>query len=244
MFNRFTISAAAVALSTSTAFAGGYAAPIIEPSPVAAPVTYSASSWTGGYVGGNVNFGKGKLKAAGELADFISELESANEISLGRTLSKPDGVSAAIRAGYDWQIGQAVLGLGAEYNLGKYKGGFAGTFGDVAAELDADADVRIKNTATVFARAGYLFNDNLLGYGLLGYTRAKGEASISFDGETDSGSETLSGTTIGLGAEYRVNANWSAYAEYTYTDFGDIRNTDGNLEAELSQIKLGANYRF
>ncbi|RAZ83502.1 outer membrane protein [Cereibacter johrii] len=243
MFDKMMISAVAIGISTSMALAGGPISPILDAEP-AAPVASAAPAWTGGYIGGNVNFGKGKLNAAGDLADALSEIEDAFGVSLDRTLAKPDGVSAALRAGYDWQLGKGVLGLGAEYNIGTYKSGFEGDLGDFVESVGADAEVRLKNTATIFARAGYLFNDNLLAYGLVGYTRAKGEVSASAGGFSDSYSETLKGTTFGVGAEYKVNANWSAYAEYAYTDFGDISGTEGNLEAELSQIKLGANYRF
>ncbi|WP_232017842.1 outer membrane protein [Cereibacter sphaeroides] len=244
MFDKVVFSAVAIGLSTSMVFAGGPIAPVIDVEPAAAPVVASAPAWTGGYIGGNVNFGKGKLKAAGDLADFLSEIEEDNGVSLGRTLAKPDGVSGALRAGYDWQMGKGVLGLGAEYNIGTYKSGLNGIFGEALEFEGGDAEVRIKNTATIFARAGYLFNDNLLAYGLVGYTRAKGEVSASVDGFSESGSETLKGTTFGVGAEYKMTASWSAYAEYAYTDFGDVSGTDGNFEAELSQVKLGANYRF
>lgn len=244
---RFSLksSAAILAVSATSAAAGGAVAPVVDVQPITVPVTSTpAPAWSGGYVGGNLNFGKANLDAAGELNDLRREAEDELGISLPRTLAKPDGASAALRAGYDWQAGRAVFGLGAEYNFANYKSGLNGFYGDVFDEVGADAEVRVKNAATVFARAGYLINDNLLGYGLLGYTRAKGKVSASFEGESDSESVTLSGATFGLGAEYLVNANWSAYAEYTYTDFGDVRDTDGWLEADLSQIKLGVNYRF
>lgn len=238
-------SAAILALSATSAVAGGAVAPVVDVQPIAAPVIAApVPAWTGGYVGGNLNFGKANLDAAGELNDLRREAQDELGISLPRTLAEPDGASAALRAGYDWQAGRAVFGLGAEYNFAKYKSGLNGIYGDILDEVGIDGEVRVKNTATVFARAGYLINDNLLGYGLLGYTRAKGEASGSFEGESASESVTLSGATFGLGAEYLVNANWSAYAEYTYTDFGDVRDTDGWLEADLSQVKLGVNYRF
>lgn len=243
MRSYFFVSAAVVAFSATSVIAGGSVAPIVDVQPVST-IEAPAPAWSGGYVGGNLNFGKGQLDAKGELADLIGEAEADEGVSLGRTLAEPDGASAAIRAGYDWQVGRGVFGLGAEYNLAKYKSGLSGIYGEAIDFIDADAEVRIKNTATVFARAGYLVNDNLLAYGLVGYTRAKGEASASFDGESESESVTLSGTTLGLGAEYLFNADWSGYAEYAYTDFGDLRDSEGNAEVDLSQVKFGVNYRF
>ena len=103
-----------------------------------------------------------------------------------------------------------------------------------------DVTAEMKHTATMFARAGYAIDDELLGYGMLGYTRAKGE----FKAPTGKDSGTLHGTTYGVGMEYRITPQWSAYGEYAYTDFGKVKNTGANLKSELSQIKVGANFRF
>lgn len=219
--------------AASASFAGGYTTPVVEAEPVTvASVTpvAPAYNWSGAYVGANVNWGEASADAKGDLRSALSS------VGLGETLSEPEGASAAIRAGYDWQFNRMIVGLGAEYNAGKYDAGLEGQLGDAL-----EADVELKNTATVFARAGYAFTDNIVGYGLLGYTWAKGE--ISIDG-VGSESEDLDGVTVGLGGEYLINNNWSAYGEYAYTDFGDIDNTDGQAEAELHQVKLGLNYRF
>lgn len=237
--NKFPFFVATVSLSfATTAFAGGAVAPVIEVQPVMITPATALSTWTGGYVGANINYGQAELEAAGGLGDFLSDE------GLSRTLAEPDGTSAAIRAGYDWQAGRGVFGLGAEYNVGKYEGGLSGDYGDAIDFLEGSLDIEVKNAATIFARAGYLVNENFLAYGLLGYTRAKAEVTASLEGETERGSETLSGATFGVGGEYKFNSRWSAYAEYAYTDFGDLDDTDGLLETNLSQVKFGANFRF
>ncbi len=187
-----------------------------------------APAWTGGYVGGNISYGFGSLDANDEAASFLSDEGFSDN------LSEPDGVSAALRAGYDWQFGRGVFGLGAEYNFGSYDGDGEGIL------ADSGVEVEIQDMATIFARGGYLVQDNFLAYGLLGYSKAKGE--VSLDG--DSLSEDLDGVTIGFGGEYMFTQNWTGYAEYSYTDFGDVDNTEGLLEADLQQIKFGVNYRF
>lgn len=210
MIKQFAMGTALAALAAAPSFAGGYVAPIIETAPVvieSAPAIIPA--WTGGYVGANLNYGKGEL-------DYVDDGDVLSTI-------KPDGASGAIRGGYDWQMGQGVFGIGAEYNLGKYK------------DTVEDASYELKNVATIFARAGYAFNDNLLGYGMLGYTRAKLEAPASF-------SETVDGVMAGIGAEYRFNEKWSSYAEYAYSDLGDASDT--YKDVNLNQVKLGVNFRF
>jgi opacity protein-like surface antigen len=50
--------------------------------------------------------------------------------------------------------------------------------------------------------------------------------------------------TLGLGAEVRVHENWSLFAEYTHTDFGNLDAFEGNATLVLDQVKLGVNLRF
>lgn len=236
---KYTITAAVAATFTaSAALAGGAIQPIMEAEPQAVYVAPAAGGWTGGYLGGNLNYGKGKLKPGsydGQSGPVLARsLDPELGYNLGRSNFAPDGASAALRAGYDWQRGAGVFGIGAEYNFGKYKDSI-----NVSEDFTVNAD--IKNAATIFARAGYAFNDNFMAYGLLGYTWAKLDVSSN---AFPSASESLGGGTIGLGGEYKLNSNWSTYAEYTYTDFGKVKNTDGLLKATLGQAKLGVNYRF
>ena len=88
----------------------------------------------------------------------------------------------------------------------------------------------------MFLRAGYAFSDQLMAYGLLGYTHAKLEAPGL--------SENVDGGTVGLGAEYRFNPNWSGYAEYAYTDLGSVGDEELSSDLDLNQVKLGVNFRF
>lgn len=223
----FTYGAALALLVTTPVLAGDLVTPVME-QPVMMADQAPAPAWTGGYVGGNISYGFGSLDANDEAASFLSDEGFSDN------LSEPDGVSGALRAGYDWQFGRGVFGLGAEYNFGSYDGDGEGIL------ADSGVEVEIQDMATIFARGGYLVQDNFLAYGLLGYSKAKGEASL--DG--DSLSEDLDGVTIGFGGEYMFTQNWTGYAEYSYTDFGDVDNTEGLLEADLQQIKFGVNYRF
>lgn len=210
--------------------AGGLTAPVIEPAPIAPVVVAPVKAFEGGYVGANLNYGQGKLKADGDLRN---ELEG-----FGKTFGKPSGASVAIRGGYDWQLdNNVVLGLGAEYNLAHYK---KNSLNGIWGTAFPDSSIKVKNAATVFARAGYVFENQWLVYGLLGYSSAKGETSGSFGNE----SRNLKGFTYGFGTEYAIDQNWSAYGEYAFTDYGKVKHTNGDYKAELQQLKVGVNYRF
>lgn len=222
--NKLAIFSLAVGMTASTALAGGYVAPVIEQPVVISPSVREASDWAGFYLGANVNNGQVKLE---------------NDVG-----TKLKGTLGAVRAGYDWQIGRAVVGLGGEYNFGKYDGSIIVPPPFPGASFPATY-VKIEQVATVFARAGYVFNDKLLAYGLVGYTRGK---LTNFFEEGAGAPEDIyshkeSALTLGLGAEYRFSEIWSGYAEYAHTKF-DKTNDDWEIEHDLSQIKLGVNYRF
>ena len=175
----FTYGAALALFASTPVLAGDLVTPVME-QPVMMAEQPPVQAWTGGYIGGNISYGFGSLDANDDLASALTTN------GLSDNLSEPDGVSGALRAGYDWQFGRGLFGLGAEYS------------------------------------------------------QAEGEVSLGGDRE----SEDLDGVTIGFGGEYMFTQNWTGYAEYSYTDFGDVDNTDGQLEADLQQIKFGVNYRF
>lgn len=222
-------------MSSASAYAGGYVAPVIDVPPAVAQLETIDPTWGGFYLGANLNYGKGKAKAVDHFADKLTRL------GYGTALSKPDGTSGALRVGHDWQRGRAVFGLGAEYNFGAYKGAISP---EHSAYYGMNIDVKVKNTATVFARAGYLVNDKVLAYGLVGYSAAKAHLTAPDNGGATIAKENVSGLTVGLGGEYRFSQNWSSYAEITHTDFGKIKNISDTTKLDLQQVKLGVNYRF
>ena len=202
------LASSLAALAAAPALAGGYVAPVADVEPVVAVTPAPiVGTWAGGYLGANVNYGKAEFDPSDDRPE-------------------PDGANFALRGGYDWQRGNGVFGLGAEYNLATYK--------DDLDLGDGTEEHELKNVGTVFLRAGYAFSEQLMAYGLLGYSHAKLEAPGI--------SESVDGATLGLGAEYRFNPNWSGYAEYAYTDFGDVDAYAPDLD--LSQVKLGVNFRF
>lgn len=125
MIKTLTLATAAVALTTAPVLAGSPEPAPIEPiieTPAPAPV---GVDWTGFYVGG--------------------ELGSANfDVSPG---ADTDEFIGGLVAGYDWDMGTWVVGVGADFD-----------FAD-----DVDLLARAK------ARAGYKIGQGLV-YGTAGYT--------------------------------------------------------------------------
>ncbi len=90
---------AATLVASSSAFAGGYVAPVVEPAPVVeeSPVV-TASDWTGFYAG--LQYGSGSADAEG----------------FGVTVDAGDYDAYGVHAGYLRDFGQFVIGGELDYN--------------------------------------------------------------------------------------------------------------------------------
>jgi outer membrane immunogenic protein len=155
-----------------------------------------------------------------------------------------DGESGVIgggQVGFNYQVGQWVLGV---------EGEFAGTSINESATVVfpgvgvASAEASLDWISTLAFRAGWAA-DRWLVYGKFGAAwvgwSAEGAGAI-FGGPAVSVSidDTASGWVFGLGTEYAFNGNWSAKLEYNMLDFGSDFGTDATLHV----FKAGVNYRF
>ena len=231
-----------------------FAADMPTKAPVQAPVLPLAYNWTGFYVGAHAGYGWGTLtstatSASGSFpAGFV--FDDTNE----------KGALGGGQLGFNYQIGQFVLGIEGEYS-------WSGIDGDETSTNPANARYAMSHSklpwiADVAGRAGYAWNNWLLfakGGGVWTHVDAN---STTYSGAgavlgTASGSENRSGWLIGGGAEWGFAAHWSAKLEYDFMDFGTTnvaRNVltgasagttnyrDQNLK--LNVIKVGLNYRF
>jgi len=165
-------------------------------------------SWTGLYAGLNIGYEWGKVTNSG---------------------FNPSGVAGGGQIGYNWQIGQFVLG--GETDI------------QASAADDTFALYKFSNPwfGTLRGRAGYAINNVLL-YATAGL--AYGGLNAEFGNLEES--KTLVGWTGGLGLEYGFTQAWSAKVEYLYMDLGGrtytITGVDNGLQA--SYLRFGLNYHF
>ncbi len=143
--------------------------------------------------------------------------------------TRPSGFNGGLQAGYNWQSGSWVYGIEADAQLG----GADDTF----------APWKFSNPwyGTVRGRVGYAVNNVLFyGTGGLAFGELKGETfGLSED-------HTTLGWTVGLGAEFAVNQNWSVKAEYLYVDLAqhNFSVTGASNGYDFSVVRLGVNYHF
>ncbi|WP_029005647.1 outer membrane protein [Azorhizobium doebereinerae] len=141
----------------------------------------------------------------------------------------PDGWLGGGQVGYNYQFQNNML-VGLEADV---QGSDIGSSnGALSSKLDYFGTVR--------ARLGYAF-DRVLPYVTGGF--AWGNNKISTPGISES--NTLTGWTAGAGVEYALTNNWTARAEYLYTDLGKGNyNAIGEAGVNASTARLGVNYKF
>lgn len=144
--------------------------------------------------------------------------------------TKPSGVNGGLQAGYNWQQGSPwVFGIEADIQ--------------VSGADDTFAPWKFSNPwyGTMRGRVGYAFNNVMFyGTGGLAFGEIKGQAPGIGENRTSIG------WTAGLGAEFALNRNWSAKAEYLYVDLSQRDFSFDGLPHgyHFSVVRLGVNYHF
>jgi outer membrane immunogenic protein len=193
--------------------------------PVVAPVYVPAFTWTGFYVGANAGYGFGNMDSVG--VNAFGDL---------------DGFVGGGQIGYNYQLGQIVLGVEADFQGADLKAGpsFAG-FGIVG-------EGKTEWFGTVRGRVGYAFDRFLpyitggLAYGNVKTTLAPG---VTING-LNSDDNTHTGWTVGAGVEYAFTNNLVGGVEYLYVDLGDKKVFNGadKVGTDFSLVRARLSYKF
>jgi outer membrane immunogenic protein len=143
--------------------------------------------------------------------------------------------------GYNWQAPGSmwVWGLEADAAGADIKASVTDIFGT--------AETKIRGFGSVTGRVGVTAGAALF-YAKGGYGWANTRASVSVPGLAISDTKTLSGWTVGGGAEYMFAPSWSAKAEYMYANYGNETFFSGIAPTEIGgvvhSVKAGINYHF
>jgi outer membrane immunogenic protein len=174
--------------------------------------------WTGFYVGINGGYGFGH-------SEF-----SAPSASSGFNV---DGGMVGGTAGYNYQIGHAVLGIEGDMDADWAKG----------STICAGVTCTTKNDwlSTVRGRLGYAAG-RFMPYITGGAAFGDIKTSIPTIGNA---SETKAGWTAGGGVEAKIAGPWSAKLEYLHVDLGhgaSIAGSDASYHTDI--VRAGINYKF
>ena len=158
-----------------------------------------------------------------------------------------DGLLYGVGAGYDMNLGGAVVGVEGEFTDSTAKSGtnpFTDQFGFGRVSQGRDFYIG--------ARAGILASPNTLVYAKGGYTNTKLNVLA---GDTDESTDTsfkLDGWRIGGGVEHALNRNIFAKLEYRYSkydsahiDFSDgATSSEFDIDTDRHQVVASVGWRF
>ncbi|WP_163886648.1 outer membrane protein [Aliiruegeria sabulilitoris] len=181
-FSSRAIGATLALTLAAPAFAGSLDPVAIEPAPTPIPVQTS-SDWTGGHVGLQLGYG--------ELTDGL----------------EGDDMIGGVSAGYDWDLGDWVVGVGADASFG---------------EIDTDVG-KLESLSSLKLRGGYDLGGTLL-YASTGASYAASEDlkdSWGYFGAV--GVETMITDTISLTGEI------ATHRFDDYRDFGTVNATTATV---------------
>jgi outer membrane immunogenic protein len=207
--NKIAIAALALAALIGTpASAADMAVKAATKAPQAVAASAPVTSWAGFYIGGNAGGGVATANV------YDPDCFFCNDSTLHIGFAELGG-----QAGYNWQIGHAVVGIEGELNWQSFKPttGTIATVEVTNTKLDAFASLRL--------RAG-LASDRTLAYVTFG--PAWGHANSVSTQFTNASLTTIAeqatdkawhgGIAAGAGIEYMLAPNWAVRGEYLYLD--------------------------
>jgi opacity protein-like surface antigen len=231
------------------------------------------AGWTGFYLGGTLSFGAGTFATKTDTsltgAYFPnSAVVSAVNAAGDRPIEPFKAAAPGLTAGYNWQFGDAVLGVEADIQgMQLSRGALTGPviYPGAPAAFTIGSAASANWLLTARSRMGWAMDDMLV-YGTAGAAVTNINAQFAFAdyfGATESAilSTTRLGFAVGGGLEVALWDNWTAKAEYLYVHFNPVSVTSNNfmlfpavaipaqpfthsvdLSANLG--RLGLNYRF
>lgn len=210
-----------------------------------APPVYETPTWSGFYLGvlGGVSANRTNLTGYGPSAYY-----PGGYVSLETDFpASPNGSNTSsvfgIEVGHDWQLGRYVLGVGTDFNFtgASHRSGTAYNDGGTPYSDTDTISSKADYFWTVRARAGVLFQPNMMVYGTggLALTHFKGGYwdSEMLSSDKTSGDIWGVGWTAGAGIEYRFYEHWVARAEYLHVSTSASLSTTNDSESEAYAVK-------
>jgi outer membrane immunogenic protein len=232
---RMLFAGAVVLGAMSHALAADLPVPYTPPPPRApaayVPAVIPIYNWNGFYVGLNGGYGFGTT-------DWTDPAASSGNFNVS-------GGLFGGQIGWNYQIGQVVLGIEGDMDWSGLKGSFS-----TPAAFCSTAPCTTENNwlSTVRGRIGFAW-DRVLVFGTAG--GAFGNVKASFNGNSDN--DTEAGWAAGAGVEVGITENITAKAEYLFVDLSNGAFTCGGtgciagpyaVKFDASIVRAGINLKF
>ena len=162
------------------------------------------------------------------------------KLSLDGESGSKGGLVYGLTAGYDFDLGNAIVGVEAELADSTVKE----TVTDII-EAGDEASISASRDLYVGARLGFAVGSNVVLYAKGGYTNVRVKARYADSTGSISDSDTLGGYRLGAGAEM-VGDNNFARIEYRYSDYGKYSagGFDTGISASRHQVVATGGFRF
>ncbi len=221
------------------------AADLPTKAPLVSPSVPAIHNWAGFYLGGNV----GGASSAGDvnytvppaLAGGLPDTPAGDAgiaaLAGAHTHVSARGFTGGVQAGYNWQLGNIVIGGEVDFNSlslnnSSDQQAMSGTL--VPWVNSIHTSIKTDWLLTARPRLGVAWNQVLLYVtGGLAVTQLKtfqsqfnsdNSGTLTYS-ESVSNSETRTGWVVGGGMEYAVSDHWSVKGEYLHADFGNVSST-------------------
>ncbi len=258
MMKRVLTAAATAALLLAGTAVGSAADMAIKARPMAQPLPV-VWSWTGFYFGGHVGAGWGTTESTLTGVAIVPPIIPPLAFNLPFSQTSTSGFLGGVQAGYNWQAGWAVFGIQGDIAGANIKG-----TSPCLVVLGCNTDTQW--LASVTGRLGAVVLDRGLVYVKGGAAWQNSTHTVTLPSFGGVGGQDLTsreithfGWTIGMGTEWMITPNWTAFVEYNYYDFDKKNyafplnlgagipfavNVNADLRNTLSTFKVGVNYKF
>lgn len=162
------------------------------------------------------------------------------KLSVDGDSASKGGFVYGVTAGYDFDLGKAVVGIEAELADSTAKEKVT----DIL-EAGDEASIAASRDLYVGARVGFGVGSNVLVYAKGGYSNVRVKARYADSTDSFSDSDTLDGFRLGAGVELVGQINF-ARLEYRYSDYGKYSYDGFNtgISASRHQVVATGGFRF
>ncbi|MBV8661597.1 MAG: porin family protein [Hyphomicrobiales bacterium] len=227
------LSSLVVALASLAASAAGAAdVPTTKAPPAPAPLP-PPFNWTGFYFGGNIGGAWGM--GSPSVSALVNGVPAFTNFIPTRFGSEPTSWIGGVQAGYNYQYGQAVVGIEGDIDWTDLSRQATTTITGAAAPFSVTSTgmARLDWIGTLRGRVGYAFawDNRMLVYGTggLAYAGVTNAGTVTFNtiGQEWSATNnpTAFGWTVGGGLEYALTDNVTIRGEYLFYDLSNEKFT-------------------
>ena len=228
--------------SVSSAALVGSAAAADMPTKAPPPAPPPVMSWTGPYIGINLGAAWNNAKFS-DIGNVGAGLRYAFPVSIADPFWSPKDARFTVggQAGYNYQVGNFVLGVEGDVNWVDGKSSTTIVLPLAGSPVSATSDMDWM--ATIRGRVGLAFSQVLVyGTGGVAFARFSDAWGFATRGAHEfSNSETRTGWVGGGGIEYMFARNWTVKVEGLYADFGStdvtVLNPGGETGPYTSRFK-------